>query len=67
MTSVRFDMGRAKAEFTAAGLDFTPAPTYLARNKFNGLYDLAPSISSLQDSHYAFYEFLANAVLQLGF
>jgi uncharacterized SAM-binding protein YcdF (DUF218 family) len=61
-----FDMRRAKAEFTAAGLEVTPAPTHIPSGTFDSLLELLPSVSSLQDSYYALYELLANAVRQLG-
>ena len=61
-----FDMRRAKAEFTAAGLEVDPAPTYIPSGKSDGVLELVPSMSSLQDSYYALYELLANAARQLG-
>jgi len=61
-----FDMTRATAEFTAAGLDVIPAPTHIPSGRFEGLLDLMPSVSSLQYSYYALYELLANAVRVLG-
>jgi uncharacterized SAM-binding protein YcdF (DUF218 family) len=61
-----FDMRRAKAEFTAAGLEVAPAPTYIPSGQSDGVLELVPSMSSLQDSYYALYELLANAVRQLG-
>ncbi len=61
-----FDMRRAKAEFTAAGLEVTPAPTHIPSGTSDSLLELVPSVSSLQDSYYALYELLANAVRQLG-
>ena len=62
-----FDMRRAKAEFTAAGLEVTPAPTHIASGTFDSPLELLPSVSSLQDSYYALYELLADTVRQLGF
>ena len=61
-----FDMRRAKAEFTAAGLKVAPAPTHISSGTSDGLLELVPSVNSLQDSYYALYELLANAVRQLG-
>ena len=61
-----FDMRRAKAEFTAAGLEVTPAPTYIPSGTSESLLELVPNVRSLQDSYYALYELLANAVRQLG-
>jgi len=61
-----FDMRRAKAEFTAAGLEVAPAPTHIPSRTFDSLLWLLPTVSSLQDSYYALYELLANAVRQLG-
>jgi uncharacterized SAM-binding protein YcdF (DUF218 family) len=61
-----FDMRRAKAEFTAAGIQVTPAPTHIPSGTFDGLIGLLPSVSSLQDSYYALYELLANAVRWFG-
>ena len=61
-----FDMRRAKAEFAAAGIEVTAAPTHIPSRTSGGLLELVPSVSSLQDSYYALYELLANAVRQLG-
>jgi uncharacterized SAM-binding protein YcdF (DUF218 family) len=61
-----FDMRRAKAEFTAAGLEVTPAPTHVPNGTFDGPLSLLPNMSSLQGSYYALYELLANAVRKLG-
>jgi uncharacterized SAM-binding protein YcdF (DUF218 family) len=61
-----FDMTRATAEFTAAGLEVIPAPTHIPSGTFESLLDLMPSVSSLQYSYYALYELLANAVRILG-
>ena len=61
-----FDMRRAKAEFTAAGLEVDPAPTYIPNGKSDGVLELVPSMSSLQDSYFALYELLANSARQLG-
>jgi uncharacterized SAM-binding protein YcdF (DUF218 family) len=61
-----FDMPRAKAEFTAAGLTVICAPTHIASGTFGGVLDLVPSIGSLQYSYYALYELLADTVRRLG-
>lgn len=57
-----FDMRRAKAEFTAAGLEVLPAPTHISGQTIDSPLELLPSVSSLQRSYYALYELLANAV-----
>jgi uncharacterized SAM-binding protein YcdF (DUF218 family) len=58
-----FDMPRASAEFSSAGLQVTPAPTLLAgeRLSFDDAVELAPSMSALHASYYALYELLAEA------
>ena len=58
-----FDMPRASAEFSSAGLQVTPAPTLLAgeRLSFDHAVELAPSMSALHASYYALYELLAEA------
>ncbi len=60
-----FDMPRAKAELTAAGLQTTLAPTDIPSDGFTP-GDLLPSVAALQESHYAVYELLANAVRCVG-
>jgi uncharacterized SAM-binding protein YcdF (DUF218 family) len=57
-----FDMPRASAEFTSAGLQVTPAPTVIAGERFNFDHpvELLPSMSALQGSYYALYELLAD-------
>jgi uncharacterized SAM-binding protein YcdF (DUF218 family) len=57
-----FDMRRARAEFTDAGLEVVPAPTYVAGEGTFELTDVIPSVGALQASHYALYELLANLV-----
>jgi uncharacterized SAM-binding protein YcdF (DUF218 family) len=57
-----FDMRRAVAEFTAAGLEVVPAPTYISTRAVDSPIELLPSVNSLEDSYYALYELLANAV-----
>jgi uncharacterized SAM-binding protein YcdF (DUF218 family) len=60
-----FDMPRAKAELAAAGLEVTLAPTGIPADTFEP-GDFLPSVGALQQSYYALYELLANAVLCLG-
>jgi len=60
-----FDMPRAKAELAAAGLEATLAPTAIPHGSFY-LGDLLPSVGALQQSYYALYELLANAVRAVG-
>jgi len=60
-----FDMPRATAELAAAGLQVTLAPTGIPRQGFD-LRDLVPSVGALQQSYYALYELLANAVRHGG-
>jgi uncharacterized SAM-binding protein YcdF (DUF218 family) len=60
-----FDMRRARAEFTAAGLDVVPAPTFVPSRRPLEPTDLIPSVGALQASYYALYELLANLVLRL--
>jgi uncharacterized SAM-binding protein YcdF (DUF218 family) len=60
-----FDMRRARAEFTAAGLEVVPAPTFVPSKWPFQLTDLIPSVGALQASYYALYELLANLVLRL--
>jgi uncharacterized SAM-binding protein YcdF (DUF218 family) len=64
LVSHGFDMQRASAEFTSAGLQVTPAPTVIAgeRLTFESAAELLPSMSALQGSYYALYELLADAV-----
>jgi uncharacterized SAM-binding protein YcdF (DUF218 family) len=61
-----FDMRRAKAEFTVAGLKVDPAPTYIPSQTFDSPLELLPSVSALQGSYYALYELLANAARRFG-
>lgn len=57
-----FDMPRAKAEFVAAGLEVTPAPTGIPDGTYDSPLELLPSVGALQGSYYALYELLANAM-----
>jgi len=61
-----FDVPRAGAEFATAGFQVTPAPTFVAAERF-GFYpeELLPSMSALQASYYAIYELLAEALRRL--
>jgi uncharacterized SAM-binding protein YcdF (DUF218 family) len=59
-----FDMRRAKEEFTAAGLNVIPAPTYVVNGTIHTAYEFVPSVTALQDSYYAVYELLAITVLE---
>ena len=62
-----FDMRRAVAEFAAAGLLATPAPTVIAAARQAGLdpAEWLPSMAALQTSYYALYEILGEAVRRL--
>jgi uncharacterized SAM-binding protein YcdF (DUF218 family) len=59
-----FDMRRAVAEFAAAGLHATPAPTVIAAQtlRFDHPLELLPGMSALQTSYYALYELLGDVV-----
>jgi uncharacterized SAM-binding protein YcdF (DUF218 family) len=59
------DMRRARAEFVGAGLEVAPAPTDIPNPDFTWR-DLIPGMAALQDSHWALYELLANAVRRPG-
>ena len=61
-----FDVPRASAEFATAGFQVTPAPTFVAGERFD-FYpeELLPSMSALQGSYYAIYELLAEALRRL--
>src|SRR5262245_11071947 len=48
-----FDMRRARAEFTAAGLEVVPAPTFVASDQPFVLGDLVPNVPALQESCFA--------------
>lgn len=62
-----FDMRRAKAEFAAAGLEVTAAPTGIPTAMLmDSPLELLPSVGSLQGSYYALYELLANAVRRIA-
>lgn len=57
-----FDVRRASAEFSRAGVQVIAAPTVLANPAPDGVSDFLPSMAGLQGSYYALYEILANAV-----
>ena len=57
-----FDVQRATAEFTAAGIATVPAATGLPSRGPTRVSDFLPGISGLQGSYYALYEILANIV-----
>ena len=59
-----FDMRRALAEFSAAGLQATAAPTVIASGALRADHPVEwlPSMAALQGSYYALYELLAEAV-----
>jgi uncharacterized SAM-binding protein YcdF (DUF218 family) len=59
-----FDMPRATAEFAAAGLQVTPAPTAvsIASPSSTDPVEWLPGVSALQGSYYALYELLAETV-----
>lgn len=63
-----FDMPRATAEFTAAGLSVTPAPTAVARGSLSvdHAIEWLPAMSALHTSYYALYELLAEQVRRAG-
>ena len=57
-----FDMRRAKAEFSDAGLQVIPAATGIPSTEPNHWIDWVPTVSALQLSYWAIYELLANTV-----
>jgi uncharacterized SAM-binding protein YcdF (DUF218 family) len=56
-----FDVRRALAQFEAAGLQVTPAPTHVPTWESIELADFLPNVGALLSSHYALYEALALA------
>ncbi len=60
-----FDMRRASAEFSAAGIETIAAPTGLGTHEAEGWLDYVPSIAGLQGSYYAMYEIFANLARNL--
>jgi uncharacterized SAM-binding protein YcdF (DUF218 family) len=61
-----FDMRRARAEFAAAGMAATPAPTMIPVPVYDEPAVWWPSAGALQLSYYVLYELFANAALALG-
>jgi len=61
-----FDMLRAQAEFTAAGIETIPAATELPNTEPTSSSDFLPSISGLRTSYFAIYEILGNLARILG-
>ena len=61
-----FDIPRAMAELTAAGLEVISAPTYIPHSTFESPLEILPSIGSLQSSYYAIYELLAELARKIG-
>ena len=57
-----FDVPRASAEFASHGIAVVPAPTSVPAPYVDSLSDFLPSMAALQESYYALYEMLANAV-----
>ena len=57
-----FDMRRAVAEFSRAGVEVVPAPTIIPPERLDLPIDFLPSMGALQGSYYALYEILANTV-----
>ncbi len=57
-----FDMRRAMAEFADAGLAVIPAATGIPGDKPSQWTDWVPTVPALQNSYWALYELLANAV-----
>ena len=57
-----FDMRRAKAEFSDAGIQVIPAATGIPSTEPSHWIDWVPTVSALQLSYWAIYELLANTV-----
>ena len=57
-----FDVPRARTEFATHGIETVPAATNMPARHVDNLGDFLPSMSALQESYYALYEMLANAV-----
>lgn len=53
------DIRRARAEFEAMGIEVIPGPTVISTATFASALDLLPSMSALQTSHHAVYEWTA--------
>jgi hypothetical protein len=61
-----FDVPRVTAEFAAAGIVGIPAPTYMPSPYPSRPSDFFPTAAGLQQSYYAIYEILANALLRMA-
>jgi uncharacterized SAM-binding protein YcdF (DUF218 family) len=57
-----FDVPRARAEFATRGIETVTAATNMPASRVDSITDFLPSMSALQESYYALYELLANAV-----
>lgn len=57
-----FDVPRARAEFATHGIESVPAATNVPERRVDSFTDFLPSMSAMQESYYALYEMLANAV-----
>jgi uncharacterized SAM-binding protein YcdF (DUF218 family) len=57
-----FDMPRARAEFTAQGIETIPAPTGIPSGRIDTALDVLPGMAALQGSYFALYEIFANIV-----
>jgi uncharacterized SAM-binding protein YcdF (DUF218 family) len=55
-----FDVPRARAEFSAAGIRTLAAPTGIPSSEPSTLLDFVPSMGGLRTSYYAVYEIIAN-------
>ena len=60
-----FDVARVTAEFAAAGIAGTAAPTYMPSPRPSRFADFLPTAAGLQQSYYAIYEMLAVALFHL--
>jgi len=56
------DMRRARAEFSAQGIETIPAPTGIPTWQVDTLFDVLPSMGALEGSYLALYEILGNVV-----
>ena len=61
-SAIRFDMRRARAEFTAQGIETIPAPTGIPSGQIDTALDVLPNMAALQGSYFALYEIFANVV-----
>jgi len=60
-----FDVPRARAEFSRAGIDAIPAPTGIPSGKIEWPGDYLPGIAGLTTSYYACYELAALATQRI--